>query len=110
MKKFIGLVVICTALGFSSFAQDDKSVGQKIETGAKKTGHAVKKGGKALGHKSAEVASKSKSKVVHTKYKDKVGPNGQTIYIDKHSKYYWIDNKGRRHYISANALKNPHLN
>ena len=95
-------------LGAAVNAQD-KNIGQKIGTGAKKAGSAVKKGGKAVGHKTAEVASKGKSTVVHTKYKDKVGPNGETIYIDKHSKYYWIDDKGRKHYISASALKNPHL-
>jgi hypothetical protein len=47
--------------------------------------------------------------VVHTQYKEKVGPNGETIYIDSKSKYYWIDKKGKRHFIAASALKNPHL-
>ncbi len=102
-------ILLFTTIFSATYAQSDKTVGQKIGTGAKKTGHAVKKGGKAVGHKTAEVASKGKAKVVHTKYKDKVGPNGETIYIDKHSKYYWIDKKGQKHYVSANALKNPHL-
>jgi hypothetical protein len=107
MKKlFLALLISGSVL---SVQAQEKSTGDKIEHGAKKTGHAVKKGGKAVGHKTAEVASKGSSKVVHTKYKDKVGPNGETIYIDKHSKYYWIDKKGKRHNIAASALRNPHL-
>ena len=109
MKKFTGLLLaFFIAASFSSTYAQDKD-DNKVEKAAKKTGHAVKKGGKAVGHKTGEVASKGKAKVVHTKYKDKVGPNGETIYINKHKKYYWIDKKGHIHYISENALKNPHL-
>ncbi len=107
MKKlFLALLISGSVL---SVQAQEKSTSDKIETGAKKTGHAVKKTGKTVGRKTAEVASKGTSKVVHTEYKEKVGPNGETIYIDSKSKYYWIDKKGKRHYIAASALKNPHL-
>ena len=66
----------------------------------------VKEGGKKVGHKTAEVASKSKAKVTDQKYKGKTGPNGQTVYIDNHSRYYWIDKKGRKHYMTEAQLKN----
>ena len=69
---------------------------------------AVKKGAKKTGHKTAEVASKGKAKVTDEVHKDKVGPNGETIYIDNHANYYWVDKKGRRHYIAAAALKNKY--
>jgi hypothetical protein len=51
------------------------------------------------------VASKGKAAVTDSKHKDKVGPDGQTIYIDNHSKYYWVDDKGKRHYVTAAQLK-----
>ncbi len=67
--------------------------------------HSVKTGAKKVGNKSAEVASKSKAKVTDSKYKVMVGPNNETIYIDNHSKYYWVDKKGRRHYVNESQLK-----
>ena len=66
----------------------------------------LKKALKKVGNKTAEVASKSKAAVTDEKHKDKVGPAGQTIYIDNHSKYYWVDDKGRRHYVTEAELKN----
>ncbi len=96
MKKLFSLLIVSIiAFGFSANAQDnDRSVKQSVKTGAKK-----------VGNKSAEVASKSKAKVTDEKYKDKVGPNNQTIYIDNHSRYYWVDKKGKRHYVNASQLK-----
>jgi len=42
---------------------------------------------------------------VDNKYKDKVGPNGETIFIDHSSKYYYIDNKGKKVYVPKAKLK-----
>jgi hypothetical protein len=71
----------------------------------KKTAQAVKKGATKTGNKTAELASKSKSKVTDKVYKGKIGPGGQTIYIDDHSRYYWIDKKGHRNYVTEADLK-----
>jgi 5-formaminoimidazole-4-carboxamide-1-beta-D-ribofuranosyl 5'-monophosphate synthetase len=90
MKKILFLAVLF--VGISASAQ---SVGQDIKKGAKK-----------VGNKTAEVASKGKAHITDQKYKDKTGPNGEVIYIDKHSKYYWIDKKGKKHYINENKLIN----
>src|SRR3989337_2962108 len=93
MKKIFSICLVTLFLGFSTttLAQDDTS---KVKKAAKKTGN-----------KTAEVASKGKAKVTDQRHKDKVGPNGETIYIDNHSKYYWVDKKGRRHYVTEDALK-----
>ena len=93
MKKIfsIGLATLFLGLSTATFAQDDTS---KVKKAAKKTAH-----------KTAEVASKGKAKITDQKHKDKVGPNGETIYIDNHSKYYWVDKKGHRHYVNEEALK-----
>jgi hypothetical protein len=58
-----------------------------------------------VGHKSAEVASKGKAAITDETHKDKVGPNGETIYIDNHAKFYWVDKKGTRHYVTESELK-----
>jgi len=96
MKKLIGILTVLFLLSFS------------VTTNAqvvKNTTHAVEKSAKAVGNKTAEVASKGKARVTDKVYKEKVGPNGQTIYIDDHSKYYWIDKKGHRNYVTDADLK-----
>ncbi len=97
MKKLISVFTICMIVGITSVNAQDK---------VEKAGQEVKKGAKKVGHKTAEVASKGKSKVTDQTYKDKVGPNGETIYIDRHNKYYWVDDKGHRHYVTESELKN----
>jgi len=101
MKKIIGICVMTFFLGYAStsLAQD----GDKSDNSVKKE---VKKDAKKVGNKTAEVASKGKAKVTDEKHKDKVGPNGETVYIDNHSKYYWVDKKGHRHYVTEAELKN----
>jgi len=71
----------------------------------KKTTQAVEKGAKKAGYEPAEVASKGKASVTDKVYKDKVGPKGQKIYIDGHSRYYWIDEKGHKNYVTEAELK-----
>jgi ABC-type microcin C transport system permease subunit YejB len=98
MKKIIGISIVTLFLGFSTTVQaqeEDKSTKQEIKKGAKK-----------VGNKTAEVASKGKSKILDQQYKGKEGPNGETIYIDNKSKYYWVDKKGHKRYITEAGLKN----
>src|SRR5688572_17599269 len=101
MKKLIGISLFALFLGLapSVHAQEAK---QKAKTAGKE----VKKGAKKVGNKTAEIASKGKAKATDAVHKDKVGPNGEIIYIDNHSRYYWVDKKGKRHYIREAALKN----
>ena len=95
MKKLLGIAVFLF-LGSASV------VNAQV---VKKTEHAVKNGAKAVGNKTAEVASKGKARVTDEKSKDKTGPNNETIYIDNHAQYYWIDKKGKRHYVAESSLK-----
>ena len=96
MKKFIGISILVLLAGFSQV--NAQSTASKVEKD-------VKDGAVKAGNKTAEIASKGKSSVTDQVYKDKVGPNGETIYIDKHSKYYWIDKKGHKVPISKNELR-----
>ena len=97
MKKILSICLITFFLGYASTSlaqDDDKSVKKEVKKGAKK-----------VGNKTAEVASKGKAKVTDERHKDKVGPNGETIYIDNHAKFYWVDKKGHRHYVTEAQLK-----
>ena len=71
----------------------------------KQTGKSLKKGSRKAGAKSSELAAKGQSEIVDKVYEGKIGPNGERIYITNESKYYWVDKKGKRHYINEAALK-----
>ncbi|OLY92948.1 hypothetical protein SAMN05444008_10444 [Cnuella takakiae] len=98
MKKILSIAAIlaATSLTVPAFAQNSK---------VEKVGQDIKKGAKKAGNKTAEIASKGKSRVTDTEHKDKVGPNGENIFIDNHSRYYWVDDKGKRHYVTEGQLK-----
>jgi len=107
MKKFFGILIIAL-FGFSvsSFAQSKTEKAENsVKTGAKKAWHSTKKGAKAVGNKTAEVTQKGVARVTDKKSDQWVGPAGQTIYIDDLGKYYWINGKGKKIYVSESALK-----
>ncbi|TZF81164.1 hypothetical protein FW774_19115 [Pedobacter sp. BS3] len=94
----IAAIAVCMAVATGASAQDKKKDTVKI-------GEGIDRAAKKVGHKTAEVASKGAAKIVDKTYKDKVGPQGQTIYIDSHSKYYWINKKGEKVYVTKAQLK-----
>lgn len=94
MKKFFSISAFVLLLAVAQTASAQEEVKEDVKKGAKKAGN-----------KTAEVASKGKAKVTDQVHKDKEGPNGETIYIDNHSKYYWVDKKGKRHYVTESELK-----
>jgi hypothetical protein len=107
MKKIFATATVMVALGlsFQASAQQDSTTGQKIRKEAKEVGQDVKEGAEKAGDKTAEIAVKGASTVTDKVYRDKVGPKGQTIYIDGHSRYYWVDDKGKKIYVPASKLK-----
>jgi hypothetical protein len=96
MKKIIGiaLVALLTGVSYSASAQ-----------AVEKTKEGVKKAAKKTANKTSEVAAKSKAKITDEKHKDKVGPNGEAVYIDNHAKFYYVDKKGKRHYVTEAELR-----
>ncbi len=101
MKKIVSIAVIAL-LGLSApaLAQDSK-----VETGAKKAWKGTRKVGKKVGNKTAEVASKGASRVADKKSDEWIGPEGQTIYIDEVDRFYWVNGRGKKIYVSESALK-----
>ena len=113
MKKFFLTGVVLALLATApSFAQDDTSkkstagkVSSGVKKGAKKAWKGTKKGAKTVGNETAELATKGRAKVTDKKSDEWVGPDGQTIYVDDASKYYWISEKGARVFVSKEQLK-----
>lgn len=96
MKKILGITLLLIVAIFCSANAQDKA--KKDTAGGK---NIIQKSA----NKTAEIAVKGKATIVDKVYKDKVGPNGQTIYIDRHSKYYWVDKKGHNVYVAKNKLR-----
>lgn len=109
MKK--GFLVYLIVLSFGVFtavsvhAQDTTTAKQDLKNASKKTGKAIKKDANKVGNKTAEIASKGKSEVVDKTYEGKQGPDGQKIFIDNKSKYYYVDKKGHKQYLEASKLR-----
>ncbi len=114
MRRIFGisLVIVLLTISVPGGAQDTtekKGVAHKaghgIKKGAQKGWKGTKKGAKAVGNETAETATKAKAKVTDKKSDEWIGPNGQTIYVDDGNKYYWINEKGGRVFVSKSKLK-----
>jgi hypothetical protein len=109
MKVYISLL----AAGVFFFASEasaqtrdkDTSIKQEIRENAKEVGKDIKEGTEKAADKTAEIAVKGASAVTDQVYRDKVGPNGETIYVDEHAQFYWVDNKGKKVFIDKSKLK-----
>jgi hypothetical protein len=58
-----------------------------------------------IGNKTAKTAVKVQSSIKDKKHDSKVGPDGQTIYIDGQSQYYYVDAKGKKRFVNEHDLK-----
>jgi len=85
MKKIIAIVVILIGISLASEAQ------QKSDSSV--TQHQTKNDSTQKGHGNDKAS------------KDKVGPNGQKVYIATDARYYWVDKQGNRHYVEELELK-----
>lgn len=88
-------VLLALAVSFLSF----QAMAQTSSEG--KVGKTINK----VGNKTAQVAVKGASAVTDKVYASKVGPAGQTIYINKNSHYYYVNARGKKVYISKAKLK-----
>lgn len=102
MKKLLIIAASAAILSFSSYAAQAQ---EKEKQDTASTSYKVKKGARKAGDKTSELGAKGVAEVKDKTYADKVGPDGQTIYIDKHSKYYWINKKGDKVYVTKLELK-----
>ena len=109
MKKVIGTALFVTALfavgQVHAQSKDTTSFKTKVHKTTKQVGDAATK----IGHKTSELAVKGASAVVDKQYKGKCGPNGETIYINSHSQYYYVDTKGHKVYLKESELKDKKM-
>ena len=65
----------------------------------------VGKATRDVGHQVSNTAANTDSRVVDKKYHDKRGPHGESVYINKFSRYYYINKKGHRVFIKKDQLR-----
>ena len=98
MKNLFKVALIATGI----FAVGQTYAGTApVDSLGHKIGHAAKK----VGHKTSEVAAKGAAAVTDKKFDGKVGPGGQTIYIDKDSHYFYVNKKGHRVFLKKSELR-----
>lgn len=98
MKNLTGAVIFAAAIlaavqSKANPAVRDTTFKEKVSTTAKK-----------VGHKTSNIAANGASHVVDKKYEGKCGPNGETVYINKYSHYYYVNSKGHRVYVKKSEL------
>jgi len=89
-----------------AFAQNhkDTTLGDRISTTSKKVAYKTKVTAKKVGHKTSEIAANGESRIVDKKFEGKVAPGNHNVYIDKKSKYYYVNKKGHRVYITKEQM------
>jgi YbbR domain-containing protein len=109
MKKVIGAALFAAALFVAgqvhAQTKDTTSFKTKVHKTTKQVGDAATK----IGHKTSELAVKGASAVVDKQYKGKCGPNGENIYINSQSQYYYVDKKGHKVYVKESELKDKKM-
>lgn len=83
--------------------EDEK---EKVKSDAKETADDVKKGAQSVGDKVSEGANDAAAAIKDQKVDDKVGPGGETVYLNEDAKYYYINDQGDKVFISKIQLKN----
>ncbi|MBS1663050.1 MAG: hypothetical protein JST68_18550 [Bacteroidetes bacterium] len=94
MKKSAIFLLLASFLSFHAFSQKDSTKRGKV-------GQAINK----AGNTTAKAAVSATSAIKDKKYKTKEGPDGQTIYIDKNSHYYYVDGRGAKTYVKKSQLR-----
>jgi hypothetical protein len=90
-------------------AQEKKSVGKEIGGAAKDVGHATAKGADAVGTKTSQLASKGAAAVTDKRYDGHWAATGELVYIDEHGKYFYVDKKGHRQFITKAEMRTKPL-
>jgi hypothetical protein len=82
--------------------------GREAKENAREAEKGLKKDADKTGDEISETAGKVGAEIKDKPYVDKVGPHGERIYMDRHSKYYYINETGKKVYITKLEMKdNP---
>lgn len=98
-KGLLAVAITASALFFGQ-----QSIAQGIDSTAKKIGKKTAAVANKTANKTASVAVKGAMKITDKTYKGKEGPNGETVYIDKSDRKYYVDDKGKKVYLQPSQI------
>ncbi|UPK70753.1 hypothetical protein [Chitinophaga filiformis] len=99
-KGLLAVTITASALFFGQ-----QGIAQGIDSTAKKIGKKTAAVANKTANKTASVAVKGAMKITDKTYKGKEGPNGETVYIDKNDRKYFVDDKGKKVYLKASEIR-----
>ncbi|MFD2873409.1 hypothetical protein ACFS5N_13070 [Mucilaginibacter ximonensis] len=105
----ISLLAAAMFAATQTFAQEHKSVGHQIGHAAKDVGHATATAAKDVGHKTAELSSKGAAAVTDKRYEGHWARTGENVYIDEHHKYFYVNKRGHRVFITHAQMRTKPL-
>ncbi|PJJ80429.1 hypothetical protein [Mucilaginibacter auburnensis] len=109
MKKILSTALLAIAVMTTTdiYAQTkkDTTLGQKIDKTANKVGNATSTAAKKVGNKTAELASKGAAAVTDKRYEGHWAPTGELVYIDEYGKYFYVNKKGKRVFITKAEMR-----
>lgn len=111
MKNMIKVALLATGIFAAAQTQaqththKDTTVGQKIDKTATKVGKATAKTAKKVGNKTSELASKGAAAVANKRYNGHWALTGELVYIDEYGKYFYVDKKGHRQFITKAQMR-----
>jgi hypothetical protein len=88
-----------------AYRADREKAENDAEEAAEKTERNVEERSDEAGDQVAETAGNIGAGIKDKIYADKVAPGGQTIYIDKHAQYYYINDEGKKVFILKSQMK-----
>jgi hypothetical protein len=91
-------------------AEDDiereaDEAGDELDESADETESDLERAAEKTGDAISETAGKAAAEIDDARHDTKVGPDGQTIYISDDSRYYYVNEKGKRVYVTELQLK-----
>lgn len=76
-----------------------------IEQAAENTGDDIERAAERTGDVVSEGVNDAAAAIEDEKLEDKVGPNGETAYVDDDGNFYYINNEGKKVHITALQLQ-----
>lgn len=81
----------------------------EVNEEARETESELEKDTQSAGDKIEEGAKDAAAAITDQKLKNKVGPGGETAYVDENGKYYYINNNGEKVFITRAQLRDKKI-
>lgn len=89
--------------------EEAREARDEVNEEARETESELEKDAQSAGDKIEEGAKDAAAAITDQKLKNKVGPGGETAYVDENGKYYYINNAGEKVFITRAQLRDKKI-